>query len=165
MTQIADAVQFLHESNIIHQAIIPEAIMIMSSKVAKLGALCFSRPANDKSFNYESTRIPERLHRYIAPEVLRNDLPTRGVDAFSLCAVLFELMTGFAPWASTKVRNLKPQCSQYQFRMQKIALVSKFLPRLRQPISIRLSESASHSSYGNVKLALSTSFTFLETSR
>ncbi|CAG5094548.1 Oidioi.mRNA.OKI2018_I69.XSR.g13658.t1.cds [Oikopleura dioica] len=109
MTQIADAVQFLHESNIIHQAIIPEAIMIMSSKVAKLGALCFSRPANDKSFNYESTRIPERLHRYIAPEVLRNDLPTRGVDAFSLCAVLFELMTGYAPWASTK--NAKDRVS------------------------------------------------------
>jgi len=102
MTQIADAVQFLNESNIIHQAIVPEAIMIMSSKTAKLGALCFSRPANDKSFNYESTRIPERLHRYIAPEVVRNEIPTRSVDAFSLCAVLFELMTGCGPWLGIK---------------------------------------------------------------
>jgi len=111
MTQIADAVQFLNESNIIHQAIVPEAIMIMSSKTAKLGALCFSRPANDKSFNYESTRIPERLHRYIAPEVVRNEIPTRSVDAFSLCAVLFELMTGCGPWLGIKVRLVRTPLS------------------------------------------------------
>lgn len=106
MTQITDAVEFLNESGIIHQAIVPEAIMIMSSRCAKLGMLCFGRPEKDKSYNWESTRIPDRLHRYIAPEVLRNEQPTKSADTFSLSAVIYELMVGRAPWAEHSVKKI-----------------------------------------------------------
>ena len=56
--QICDAAEFLHETEIIHQAITPESIMFTNHRTAKLGMLCFARTAKDVSANWEATRIP-----------------------------------------------------------------------------------------------------------
>lgn len=107
MQQICDAAEFLHETEIIHQAICPESIMLTNHRSAKLGMLCFARSDNDVSFNWESSRIPDKLNRYIAPEVVRNEQPLFASDVYSLCATLYHLMVGEEPWHGVSNKQMK----------------------------------------------------------
>ena len=104
MQQICDAAEFLHETDIIHQAITPESIMFTNHHTAKLGMMCFSRSQHDVSYNWESTRIPEKLHRYIAPEIVNSEQPMVASDVYSLCATMYQLMMGEEPWQGQSLK-------------------------------------------------------------
>ena len=135
MLQIVDATMFLHESGIIHQIICPESIMLCDHRTAKLGMMAFSRLSHDSSRNWEvillflcfnfnllfqATRIPDKLHRYVAPEILQAvtgegvGAPRESSDVYSICGTMFHLLVGEEPFAEiidSKVKHNKGEIS------------------------------------------------------
>ena len=71
--------------------------MVCNHRTAKLGMMCFSRLALDPSRNWEADRIPEKLHRFVAPEILNGRSAQRGKpressDVYSICATVYSLL-------------------------------------------------------------------------
>ncbi|MBL8794412.1 MAG: protein kinase, partial [Planctomycetia bacterium] len=100
---LAKGLEALHQHNVVHTKITPEAVLINSTdKVAKLGGLSDARPVDlarekparaEEVLNYAGFAAPER-----ARNAMYGDFRS---DVYSLGATLYAMLTGRSPFESS----------------------------------------------------------------
>ncbi len=106
LLQVIDAVEYAHQSLIIHGDIKPANILVNESGQVKLVDFGIARSLGDESTdNY----LPQFSPSYSAPEQVQGQVLTTASDVFGLCAVLYELCTGSSP------RNSESKTTQLEF--------------------------------------------------
>jgi serine/threonine protein kinase len=93
--QVADGLAFAHESGIVHRDIKPPNIMVLESGAVKITDFGIALlPGGSRTLAGTIFGSP----KYMSPEqIVGRDIDGRA-DIFSLGAVLYELLTGFAPF-------------------------------------------------------------------
>ena len=94
--QIADALKFSYELDIIHGDIKPSNVLVQHDGVAKLSDFGMARRA---SFNHDDAI--GGTPNYIAPELLHGEKPSRQSDMYALGVTLYEMSFGELPITMT----------------------------------------------------------------
>src|SRR5213596_3207430 len=109
--QVASALAAAHEAGIVHRDIKPENIMLRPDRyvkvldfgIAKLAESTFAEATADEaeSVTLAGTNLGSILGtvRYMSPEQARGAPVDKGTDIWSLGVVLYEMVTGHAPFA------------------------------------------------------------------
>ncbi|XP_024024580.1 integrin-linked protein kinase 1 isoform X1 [Morus notabilis] len=101
---IARGMNYLHECKpdpIIHCDLKPKNILLDSGsqlKVAGFGLVRLSKISPDKAKLDQSGGDIDPLNLYMAPEVYRDEIFDRSVDAYSFGLILFEMIEGIQPF-------------------------------------------------------------------
>jgi serine/threonine-protein kinase len=101
--QVADGLASAHEAGVIHCDIKPANIVVLASGLAKITDFGIAMlPTGSRSFVGSVVGSP----KYISPErVVGRPVDARS-DVFSLGAVLYEMLTGTAPFAGTALDEI-----------------------------------------------------------
>jgi serine/threonine-protein kinase len=104
ITQVADGLWFAHQQDIVHRDVKPSNIMVLSGGIAKITDFGIARLPN--SAVKTMTGLILGSPRYMSPEqVIGKSLDTR-TDIFSLGVVLYEALTGVAPFDGDNVNAI-----------------------------------------------------------
>ena len=128
---IISALYYLHHMNppIVHRDIKPENILVNEQMRAKLSDFGWS---NYLSGNYKRTTICG-TPIYLAPEIIYNIGHDEKIDIWCVGVLMFELLTGQAPWKGEDVTTVKNNISKLNINWPKIMdkdakdLISKIL--------------------------------------
>lgn len=95
LTQIADALDYLHRQKYLHRDLCPRNVMVTHDGVVKLIDFGLTVPYTD-AFCAPGNRTgtPD----YLAPEIIRRQSTDHRVDLFALGVTAFEVFTGGLPW-------------------------------------------------------------------
>jgi len=104
IAQVADGLWFAHEQDIVHRDVKPSNIMVLKGGIAKITDFGIARLPN--SAVKTMTGLILGSPRYMSPEqVIGKSLDTR-TDIFSLGVVLYEALTGMAPFDGDNVNAI-----------------------------------------------------------
>jgi len=104
ISQVADGLWFAHQQNIVHRDVKPSNIMVMRGGIAKITDFGIARLPN--SAVKTMTGLILGSPRYMSPEqVIGKTIDARS-DIFSLGVVLYEAMTGVAPFDGDNVNAI-----------------------------------------------------------
>ncbi len=104
--QIVAALEFAHEEDVPHLALMPEKVLVTADETLKLADFRVERETQ-AAFRSTAGVTLERA-RYLAPEQFRSDVPTGPkADMYALGCVLYELLTGTTPFVGTSVEFLE----------------------------------------------------------
>jgi serine/threonine protein kinase len=95
LSQMADALEYLHRQGYLHRDICPRNVMVTKDGVVKLidfGLTIPDRPEFCKPGNRTGTP------NYLAPEVIRRTTTDQRVDLFALGVTAYEVYTATLPW-------------------------------------------------------------------
>ena len=114
---VISALYYLHHMSppIIHRDIKPENILIDEKMRAKLSDFGWS---NYLKGNYKRTTICG-TPIYLAPEIINNTGHDEKIDIWCVGVLMFELMTGQAPWKGEDVHTVKTNISQLKINWPK----------------------------------------------
>jgi serine/threonine protein kinase len=101
--QIASALEYAHENNIIHRDIKPENVILSKKGIVKVTDFGIAKLGQDKSkIMDESVPIMGSV-LYSSPEQIKNSLNVDySTDIYSLGITLYELISGQPPFANSK---------------------------------------------------------------
>ena len=110
MKDVISAIYFLHHMTppIIHRDIKPENVVLDQNMVAKLTDFGWS---NYKQGDIKRTTVCG-TPVYLAPEIINNRGHDEKVDIWCIGVLMFELMTGFAPFQGDDVQTVKYNISR-----------------------------------------------------
>ena len=112
MLQVSDAVAAAHEAGIIHRDLKPSNILVTQSAdapavvkvldfgIAKLGADTF---ADEDTTAVTLPGTPLGTPRYMSPEQYEDRELTPAADVYSLGVILYEMLTGMAPFTGANI--------------------------------------------------------------
>jgi len=104
ITQVADGLWFAHQQDIVHRDVKPSNIMVMKGGIAKITDFGIARLPN--SAVKTMTGLILGSPRYMSPEqVIGKTIDARS-DIFSLGVVLYEALTGIAPFDGDNVNAI-----------------------------------------------------------
>ncbi len=104
IAQVADGLWFAHQQEIVHRDVKPSNIMVLKGGIAKITDFGIARLPN--SAVKTMTGLILGSPRYMSPEqVIGKSLDTR-TDIFSLGVVLYEALTGMAPFDGDNVNAI-----------------------------------------------------------
>jgi serine/threonine-protein kinase len=104
IAQVADGLWFAHQQDIVHRDVKPSNIMVLKGGIAKITDFGIARLPN--SAVKTLTGLILGSPRYMSPEqVIGRSLDTR-TDIFSLGVVLYEALTGVAPFDGDNVNAI-----------------------------------------------------------
>jgi serine/threonine protein kinase len=95
LSQIADAVEYLHSQNYLHRDICPRNVMVTKDGIVKLIDFGLTIP-NSPEFLKPGNRTG--TPNYLAPELIRRTTTDHRVDLFALGVTAYEVYTGVLPW-------------------------------------------------------------------
>jgi serine/threonine protein kinase len=104
LSQIADALEYMHKQGFLHRDICPRNVMVTKDTIVKLidfGLTIPNRPEFLKPGNRTGTP------NYLAPEVIRRTTTDHRVDLFALGVTAFEVYTGILPWEKATSASLQ----------------------------------------------------------
>ena len=99
LTQIADALEHVHQQKYLHRDICPRNVMVTKEGLVKLidfGLTIPYLPAYCKPGNRTGTP------NYLAPELIKRITTDHRVDLFALGVTAYETFTGTMPWEKTQ---------------------------------------------------------------
>ena len=114
---VISALYYLHHMSppIIHRDIKPENILVDEKMRAKLSDFGWS---NYLKGNYKRTTICG-TPIYLAPEIINNTGHDEKIDIWCVGVLMFELLTGQAPWKGEDVHTVKNNISQLKINWPK----------------------------------------------
>ena len=114
---VISALYYLHHMSppIIHRDIKPENILVDEKMRAKVSDFGWS---NYLKGNYKRTTICG-TPIYLAPEIINNTGHDEKIDIWCVGVLMFELMTGQAPWKGEDVHTVKKNISQLKINWPK----------------------------------------------
>ena len=104
ITQVADGLSFAHQQDIVHRDVKPSNIMVMKGGVAKITDFGIARLPN--SAVKTMTGLILGSPRYMSPEQVIGKAIDARSDIFSLGVVLYESLTGVAPFDGDNVNAI-----------------------------------------------------------
>jgi serine/threonine protein kinase/tetratricopeptide (TPR) repeat protein len=108
--KVCGAVSFAHQRLIVHRDLKPSNILVTGDGEPKLLDFGIARtlvPEGDSGATSQPTSNLFLTPRYSSPELLRNEPTTVAADVYSLGVLLFELLSGTHPFASTRASALE----------------------------------------------------------
>lgn len=107
VAQVAEGLGYAHEAGIVHRDVKPANIMMLKNGTAKITdfGIARMRSAEVKT----QTGMLLGSPRYIAPEVFLGSRADGRADIFSLGVILYEMLTGVAPFTGDSVNALMYQ--------------------------------------------------------
>ncbi|MBI4902152.1 MAG: serine/threonine protein kinase [Acidobacteria bacterium] len=98
---ICGAVQYAHQNLIVHRDIKPANVLVSRDGVPKLVDFGIAKLLDDDPFSTAPTRSLDRVltPEYASPEQVRGEAVSTATDVYSLGALLYELLTGRAPFS------------------------------------------------------------------
>ena len=98
---VCEAVQYAHQHLVIHRDIKPGNILVTGEGVPKLvdfGIAKLLQRGTLASSDLTATAMPFMTPQYASPEQVRGESVTTATDVYSLGVVLYELLSGHAPY-------------------------------------------------------------------
>jgi serine/threonine protein kinase len=95
LSQLADALDYLHKKKFLHRDLCPRNVMMTHDGVVKLIDFGLTIPFTPEFCQPGNrTGTPD----YLAPEIIRRQTTDQRVDLFALGVTAFEVFTGLLPW-------------------------------------------------------------------
>ncbi len=118
--QIADALDAAHRAGIVHRDIKPSNILFCSDRRIMVTDFGIAKAGEDTDLTVIGTLLGTA--KYLAPEQVNGDLVDPRADLYALGIVLFEALTGHAPFqadtdaatALARLHQAPPRVSQFQ---------------------------------------------------
>ncbi|XP_054481203.1 uncharacterized protein LOC129113089 [Anoplopoma fimbria] len=109
MLQVCEGLQYIHRGGLVMRALSSHSVVLTKLAVAKLTGLGFMVPSSQRTCVKPPPHIdlPPSLHRWAAPEVIKQRLCTTQADIYSLCALIQELYTDCEPWGTVDLDRIK----------------------------------------------------------
>ncbi|MGZ5647490.1 MAG: serine/threonine-protein kinase, partial [Usitatibacter sp.] len=104
IAQVADGLYFAHQQDIVHRDVKPSNIMVMKNMLAKITDFGIARLPN--SAVKTMTGLILGSPRYMSPEQVIGKAIDARSDIFSLGVVLYEALTGVAPFDGDNVNAI-----------------------------------------------------------
>ncbi|MBC8023686.1 MAG: serine/threonine protein kinase [Burkholderiales bacterium] len=104
IAQVADGLHFAHQQDIVHRDVKPSNIMVMKNMLAKITDFGIARLPN--SAVKTMTGLILGSPRYMSPEQVIGKAIDARSDIFSLGVVLYEALTGVAPFDGDNVNAI-----------------------------------------------------------
>ncbi|XP_025077339.1 serine/threonine-protein kinase ULK3-like isoform X2 [Pomacea canaliculata] len=104
LQQIALAMQFLHDNNVVHMDLKPQNILLTASSnpSLKIGDFGFAKPMLEG----DQMDVMRGSPLYMAPEIICRKSYDARVDLWSIGVILYECLFGRAPFASRSFKEL-----------------------------------------------------------
>ena len=138
ITQIADALSYLHKNSIAHCDVKSENVLLDKEDNAKLSDFGLSAVKKATESSRSSLAVPpgQGTPRYSAPEVLRGQLlnfeQLRHADVYSLAIVAFEVLAEEEPFEGLSVKQLEENVGRGDLRPDVPSRVSEMVHELMQ---------------------------------
>uniref|UniRef100_A0A4W6DU50 Protein kinase domain-containing protein n=1 Tax=Lates calcarifer TaxID=8187 RepID=A0A4W6DU50_LATCA len=107
MLQVCEGLQYLHRGGLVMRALSSHSVVLTKFQVAKLTGLGFMIPSSENTClkTHKHIVLPPSLHRWAAPEVIKQQPCTKEADIYSLCALIQELYTDREPWGTVNLEG------------------------------------------------------------
>ncbi|XP_060912301.1 uncharacterized protein LOC132988745 [Labrus mixtus] len=109
MLQVCEGLHFLHRGALVMRALSSHSVILTKLTVAKLSCLGFMVSSSETSCvnppHY--MELPPSLHRWAAPEVIKQRACREEADIYSVCALILELYTDDEPWGTLDPLKIK----------------------------------------------------------
>lgn len=104
--QVADGLAYAHARGVVHRDVKPANVMVLDSGLAKITDFGIARlPAGTRTIAGTVYGSP----KYMSPERVRGEDVDGRTDVFSLGAMLYEMLTGVAPFTATDLPTILDQ--------------------------------------------------------
>lgn len=108
-TQVAEGLSFAHRSGIIHRDLKPANILLGASNQVCLGDFGLARTMFNDTVVDVGSRQHEGTAPYMSPAIAAGDAEDTRCDIYSFGAVLYEMLTGHAPYKGRGTKEILDQ--------------------------------------------------------